>query len=193
MESWGVDSSLEMLKVAQSKSYNLGLRINFINSDILSLKTESRFDLIYALYGVINLFDERRTKLLFCWVREHLEQRGAFIFDFYTTSTLRLPPTSYLTAKMGEKVLIRLQYNKNNLNSKKTISKRTYLEIEGSTILRTVKSEVHFWLKSEKKLTRILTESGLQVVSSFGADQLRYSRKRLSKNEYLGLIISRKN
>lgn len=191
IESWGVDSSKNMLNIAINKIKVENVSVNLVNSDILSYHTNTKFDLIYSLYGVVNLFSKSDLKMLFAWFKEHLKANGILFFDFYTTVGISYPPTSWLRVQKDNSEIIRLQFNKNNHKDKTTIAMRTYLQIEGSSVLRRSAQDVFFQLYTKNWLLGELSKVGFRNTRCYNADVFSYNKKPFTRKSYLGLIITR--
>jgi ubiquinone/menaquinone biosynthesis C-methylase UbiE len=79
----GIDGSSEMLYVANSKAKRMHLSsIQFIESDILSFKTDSKFDIVLCCYDSLNYLEGINSLgILFNKVNQCLKPNGVFIFD----------------------------------------------------------------------------------------------------------------
>ena len=73
----GVDFSLKAIETAQSLSEELSLSADFICEDVLQLDLDTKFDIVYTSYGVINWLPNLNK-----WakvIRKHLKPNGRFI------------------------------------------------------------------------------------------------------------------
>lgn len=79
----GIDRSHEMISVAKLKAEKLRLsKIQFLESDLLSFRRNSEFDIALCTYDSINyLQDINSLSILFSNVRQSLKNGGVFIFD----------------------------------------------------------------------------------------------------------------
>lgn len=78
----GVDKSKHMLGCAKEKAKASGSRIRFVNGDISSIRLKERFDVIIAMFGVINYqLSKTALKNTFKTASAHLVPGGIFIFD----------------------------------------------------------------------------------------------------------------
>ena len=81
----GVDNSQDMLSVADSKAFESGKEILFINQDMRTLDLVEKQDCIFSICDCINylLLDEDVLDTFGC-VKNCLDNNGLFIFDFNT-------------------------------------------------------------------------------------------------------------
>lgn len=76
----GIDSSKEMINIAKEKAK--GLNINFYEADMRMFKLDKKYDLITCFSDSINhLLHLKDWKSTFCCVKQHLNNRGIFVFD----------------------------------------------------------------------------------------------------------------
>ena len=84
----GIDSSKEMLKRAKERSGEFQVESScvpsFEHGDIRNYRTENRFDAVVSLFHVMS-YQNTNTALdkVFANVRDHLNEDGLFIFDFW--------------------------------------------------------------------------------------------------------------
>jgi len=84
-ELTGVDYSLDMLSVAQNKSYESGSDILYINQDMRELSLVDKQDAIVCVCDCINyILLEDEIVECFLRVKDNLKPGGIFIFDFNT-------------------------------------------------------------------------------------------------------------
>ena len=85
----GVDSSPEMLKVAETNAKNNGVKIIFACSDCESLEF-TKVDFVTATCDVINyVSNKREVKRLFQKIYDSLRPNGTFVFDVSSSYKLR--------------------------------------------------------------------------------------------------------
>ena len=80
----GVDISEEMLEVAESRRKDKEDKLTFSQSDITQLHLNQKFDTVVSLFHVMS-YQNTNTALdkVFAGVRDHLNEDGLFIFDFW--------------------------------------------------------------------------------------------------------------
>ncbi|MCX6653871.1 MAG: class I SAM-dependent methyltransferase, partial [Candidatus Bathyarchaeota archaeon] len=109
----GVDISDAMLKVAKSKACNENINIRFVTQDMRNMKLGERFDCALCMYSVFpynTTYPEIQQTL--SSVKTHLEDGGAFIFDFANIGGMRPTPSTYWESVEHEAgVLYRLGRN----------------------------------------------------------------------------------
>ncbi len=191
-ECTGIDLSDGMLSIAKGKRDEEGLKIDFYNEDILTFNTDKKFDLIYSIYGVSNLFEKSKMKKLFEWIETHLIDDGVLIVDFYTTASLSSTPSSWLGVKKEDNEIIRLQFNKNDTRNKISTTMRTYLEIRGDQIIRRVEQKVIFQLYTVNSFMRMIEKCGFKDVNMYDANIRSYTTKRPLKSTYLAVAIAQR-
>lgn len=78
----GVDISEEMLIIARDKAINNGKKIDFINDDMRSFKTDKKFDLITCFFDTINhLLTVEDLEIALKNLYENLYDGGILIYD----------------------------------------------------------------------------------------------------------------
>ncbi len=89
-EVTGLDLSVDMLSMAQQKSYEEGLEIAFINQSMSELDLMGKYDVIYSFGDALNyLIDDEDLLSAFKGVNEYLSDDGYFIFDVNTIEKFR--------------------------------------------------------------------------------------------------------
>lgn len=80
----GVDISEEMLGIAEIRRKDKEDKLTFSQSDITQLHLNQKFDTIISLFHVMS-YQNTNTALdkVFTGVRDHLNEDGLFIFDFW--------------------------------------------------------------------------------------------------------------
>jgi predicted TPR repeat methyltransferase len=85
-ETYGIDGSPEMIKIAKSKDKKSIYKIG----DIVKFKYNKKFDIIVCTYDTINhLPSLKNWEQLFKNVSKHLSNEGMFIFDYNTIDSLK--------------------------------------------------------------------------------------------------------
>lgn len=113
-ELYGIDNSMEMLKIAHERIPNA----KFFHKDMSSFNLPIQFDIILCIYDSINhLLNFNEWTSLFKNAKKHLSENGIFIFDINTLYKLNLhseePP---FVKKSGNDYMI-LNVNKINETS----------------------------------------------------------------------------
>jgi SAM-dependent methyltransferase len=80
----GVDISVDMLDIAATRRKDRENNLTFSQSDITQLKLNKKFNTVISLFHVMS-YQNTNTALnsVFSGVRDHLEEGGLFIFDFW--------------------------------------------------------------------------------------------------------------
>lgn len=78
----GVDTSEDMLSIADEKSFSVGLNIRWLNGDISSLKLDSQYDAAISCLDTFNyILDDKSLLAAFKNIAGALKSGGIFIFD----------------------------------------------------------------------------------------------------------------
>ena len=78
----GVEQSEKMILLADLNKKNTN--VNFVNGDIRNVRLNKKYDVIISLFHVINYQSTNEDlRSTFKTVKEHLNPRGKFIFDFW--------------------------------------------------------------------------------------------------------------
>lgn len=76
----GIDSSEEMVKIAQEKNKKAFISVGKFNS-----KIEGKFDIIISTFDTINyILTDREMEIFFENIKNYITDTGVFIFDFNT-------------------------------------------------------------------------------------------------------------
>jgi len=88
----GIDISPEMLSIAQSKALEQGLKVKYLNQDMINFEIKQKFDCIISMCDGINyILEDEDLEKVFKRVYFTLEDNGLFIFDissFYKISLI---------------------------------------------------------------------------------------------------------
>jgi SAM-dependent methyltransferase len=78
----GVDRSASMLERASARFAEAGLQAEFHQSDIGALELDQRFDVVVALFAVLNYMrDDASLDQALATIRKHLRPGGVLVFD----------------------------------------------------------------------------------------------------------------
>ena len=91
----GIDLSEEMIRIAKNNEHE---NLRFLEGNIISFSLQEKFDVIIAMFDVVSYINSNDDFLRMLYsVREHLNEEGLFIFDFwYGPGVLtNLPETRY--------------------------------------------------------------------------------------------------
>lgn len=108
-EVTGVDSSEEMINIAEEKAGKSGVNIDFDVMDLCELRLNKKFDACICMFAVIDyLTNSKDLSKALLNVREHLKDNSLLVFDFwYGPSVLTVLPTPKMKTveKEGVKVV----------------------------------------------------------------------------------------
>jgi SAM-dependent methyltransferase len=80
----GVDISKDMLDIAANRRKDRGNKLTFSQSDIAQLKLNQKFNAVISLFHVMSYLNTNTAlNKVFSRVRDHLDEGGLFIFDFW--------------------------------------------------------------------------------------------------------------
>lgn len=81
----GVDISQDMLAIYEEKlckeARRVKNKVNLVHGDITNILLEEQYDLIIFPATTICLFDDEKIQKIFKFVKDHLSEKGRFIFD----------------------------------------------------------------------------------------------------------------
>ena len=80
----GIDLSEDMLEIANGRRKGKEDKLEFTHSDIQTLNLNKKFDVVVSLFHVMS-YQNSNAELIkaFKVAKEHLNERGVFIFDFW--------------------------------------------------------------------------------------------------------------
>ena len=97
VDSLGIDLSSVMVKNTQSKG---------LNAQCIDLcKVDRKFDVITAIFDMVNYLDEKNLKRFLRCVEEHLEEGGYFICDINTLYAFKVVTVGSFIKDMDERFL----------------------------------------------------------------------------------------
>ncbi len=101
--TYGIDQSAEMIKIAQGKDKNS----KYFVGDIRDFKFKEKFDIIICAFDTLNhLKNLKDWESLFKSAKKHLKDEGVFIFDFNTLEALRNYGSGSIFKKSGNDYLV---------------------------------------------------------------------------------------
>ncbi len=102
-ETFGIDSSLEMIKIAKKKDG----RTKYITQDIKKFNFKEDFHIIICAFDTINhLKSIKEWETLFKSASENLLRRGLFLFDFNSIKGFEIYSDKTMFKKIGEDFLL---------------------------------------------------------------------------------------
>jgi SAM-dependent methyltransferase len=156
-----VDLSRELLLIAEEKSNELKLKINFVREDLRKFKDKNKYNLVLNLFTSFGYFksDAENLKMI-SLAYNHLKNKGYFIFDYFNKIYL-------------EKNLIKV--SKDYFNDLEIIQ---YRKIENERIIKEIliksKEEIKKYIESVKLygaefLIKKFNEQGFNIRHIFGS------------------------
>lgn len=155
-----VDISDNLLSVGRRNSEDLGLKINFIKSDLRTFSDQEKYNLVINLFTSFGYFEtDEENAMVLKIAYQHLFENGYFILDFFNVFYLRnnIIPISY--DKIDDGIIKQTRvFEKGRIIKKIMIAKRGlekhYME------------SVRGYAKEE--LVSMLLESGFRIYNTFG-------------------------
>lgn len=183
--STGIDLSEDMIRVAKGKHRPSKSNPEFFRMDMRNIRLNAKYDSATALFGGFGYLLKHEDVLkFFTSVKQRLNKDGLLIFEFWHVSGLRPESssknghTSFVKAKFGDKIIIRLDTNKYD-----PITDICHLTFDAFVLNPKTKrliasfSETHL-LKtySISEMRHLLEETGFNVLG-FYEDSLGTSKK----------------
>ena len=97
VESMGIDLSEVMVKNSQAK----GLNVHAVDL----CKVDKKFDVITAIFDMVNYLDEKQLKRFLSCIEDHLEEGGHFICDINTLYAFKVVASGSFIKDMEERFL----------------------------------------------------------------------------------------
>jgi predicted TPR repeat methyltransferase len=147
VDSLGIDLSSVMIKKTQAKG---------LNAESIDLcKVDKKFDVITAIFDMVNYLDEKHLKRFLACVEEHLEEGGHFICDINTLYAFKVVAAGSFIKDMDERFL--------TIDSAYEDEESTYhmdftlFEKKGDSFVKSQESITQYYHKVEKlnKLTKM--------------------------------------
>ena len=93
----GVDISKNMLNIAKNKkkllSHSIANKINYIHGDVQSVRLKKKYDVVLSLFHVASYQSDLKQALsFFKTARQHCNENGLFIFDFWYGPAILIDP-----------------------------------------------------------------------------------------------------
>jgi 2-polyprenyl-3-methyl-5-hydroxy-6-metoxy-1,4-benzoquinol methylase len=161
----GVDRSASMLREARTKAREAGMKIEFAEGDVRTVRLGRRFDAVLCMFAVIGYQTTNAdVAAAFRTVRAHLEPGGLFVFDVWSgLAVLTQPPVDRVRIEAAGTRFIRLSRPRNDLAAQCVDVDYTILEIEGSQVLREVEETHRVRYFFPQELTLFLEGAGFAV------------------------------
>lgn len=166
-EMTGVDISDKMLSLAQEKSHEEGLKITYLNQDIIELDLNRKFDAVISFCDGINYIVNRDDlNKVFENVYKHLNSGGLFIFDISSEYKLKNILGNNTFAETSEDSA----YIWENYYDEETrileFDLNIFVEDEG-VYIRSLESHIQKAHKVEE-LKKILEDKGFKIIGAYG-------------------------
>ncbi len=155
-----VDLSKNLLDLAKNSADKAGLKINFVNSDLRSFYTASKFNLAVNLFTSFGYFeDECDNFKILRNAYDHLFENGYFVIDFFNKRYIEnnLVPESADVA-FEEKIIQKRSIEGNR------VEKQIIIKKNGSEKL--FHESVRMYCKEE--LFKALNSKGFKIIKFFG-------------------------
>ena len=175
-EVLGVDRSSEMvLRANQKKAKYSDLPVNFIESDIINIKLDQKFDAVLMMFAVLGYHNTNQQILTALRkVKEHLKPGGLFIFDvWYGPAVLAIRPGDRVKViSIPEGELIR--YASGSLDINRNLCQVNYQlwKVEGNKVVsRSTESHMmRYFFRPE--LENFMDQADLELVQLSSFDDL---------------------
>lgn len=193
----GIDISKEMIKLAKKKSKREKVkdRIYLVKVDVRRLNLGTKFDVVIALYGVINYLVKTIDLIkMLKNVRNHLEEYGLFIFDFWhLPGQIRIfKPVSVWKLEKGNELFVKLELM--SLNPiKKKVRVSYELQYLKDGIVKDVTYEEHtLRLFTIPEISRYLIKCGFEPLAFYEVGgKRRYTFNPPNENSAEVLCVTR--
>ncbi|MHC1720629.1 MAG: class I SAM-dependent methyltransferase [Clostridiaceae bacterium] len=181
-ECWMVDMSQDMLSEAESKLRSRGIKARFICQDIKELKLNKQFDLITCCLDSTN-YITRESDLLkyFTNVKQHLKEKGLFIFDINSYYKLKEILGNNVYNYDDEKVTYIWE---NSFNNEIADMYLTFFVKEGDLYRRFDEEHSERAYKDET-IEGIINEAGLQLLYKFDNYELKQPDEETERIVYV--------
>lgn len=177
----GSDISKDMLKFAESKSKELGIK--YYHGDI-RISIFGKFDAVIAIFNAIGHLSKKDFDKAVKNVNHNLKENGLFIFDIFNLEFMKKNFINYkfideASENNGKKFV---RFNKNSLNYKNGIMKlnqETYIQ-DGLSKPKIYKEVWDMQLYSSNELKRLLEKNGFEVIGFFNSNREKLTDKDIS-------------
>ena len=192
----GLDNSVHMLKVSEEKLANeskaVRSRVILKRGDMTNFDLRQTFPFIYLPASTFdhNVTVEDRKRTLNC-VYKHLNENGTFAFDLEQASLDKPEKSWWIDRKDIEdgKTVVRSIFTRKNTAKRTLILDLFYDVYEDGKLLERYHEYGEVAIIPKDEITRLLEESGFQVVSIYGDFDKSEHRRDSSK---LVLVTKRK-
>jgi len=192
----GLDNSVHMLKVSEEKlaneSRDVRSRVILKRGDMTNFDLRQTFPFIYLPASTFdhNVTVEDRKRTLNC-VHKHLKENGTFAFDLEQASLDKPEKSWWIDRKDIEdgKTVVRSIFTRKNTAKRTLILDLFYDVYEDGKLLERYHEYGEVAIIPKDEITRLLEESGFQVVSIYGDFDKSEHRRDSSK---LVLVTKRK-
>jgi SAM-dependent methyltransferase len=191
----GVDISEAMLKVAKAKARIEKVNVTYVAQDMRRIDLGRRFDCAICMFGAFPYnITYRDIEQTFNSVKTHLEDGGAFIFDFANIGGLRPTSNTYWENVEHEAgVLYRLSHNRFEAESNIFEFNFRFINLRRDGSYETFDETHRLRLFTFPEMCQYLVQNGFEVVQGYSWDQDRAELKPITRSNWRILVVSRKN
>ncbi len=142
----GVDISEEMLKIAETRRKNNENKLSFSLSDITKIELNQKFDAVISLFHVMSYqISNKALNEVFSRVKDHLNNGGIFIFDFWYGPAVLTDPPKESTKRLEDEFIKITRKAESQINvQKNTVDVKFNIFVENKKDQKLIKKkELH--------------------------------------------------
>lgn len=108
----GVDINKEFIQIAKNNSQEKGLKVKFVEEDILEIEHEEDFDIVLFLFNSLGFFNRQDSERIFKKINQCLVEGGRVFLDIKNRDHIVKELKPYEIYEKGEDLMIdRLSFN----------------------------------------------------------------------------------
>ena len=132
-EVTGLDLSSEFLRVADEKSLEKNLSIDWVNKDMREIPFDDKFDLIFIMFGAWGFFaEDHENYAVFEEIQQALKANGHFVLDFFNRDWIvrNFQPVHWVERELG----YYLEKRQFDIQSGRLDTKSVFIKRDGTTL-----------------------------------------------------------
>jgi ubiquinone/menaquinone biosynthesis C-methylase UbiE len=160
----GQDISADFLRIAEEKSAQSGLSIEWVNRDMRDIPFEDKFDLVFIMFGAWGYFEEdHENQAVFKAIHRALKANGHFILDFFNRDWIlrHFQPERWAEREMGH-YLERRQFD---VQAGRLKTESVFIYRDGSTVQWETSTRAYTLQEIENMLQR----TGFSIMNVYGS------------------------
>lgn len=191
-EVTGADFSPALLEIARAKAKKAKIKVQFIDGDMRTLKTE-KYDAVITIDNAVGHLTKPDFEKSMRNIAGNLNEGGIYIFDILNldamTDQVLANDTSHLHTKINDSQIHAVQYSTLDRVNNRLISHHYDIIQKGIEEPTIEKSKCALQIYTANELQEMLAKNGFKTLAQYGMDGSKFSKNKTTSI----LTVSKKN